>query len=108
MSQARGIFNGPSTAADNNDMLTIMAQNWNINAVRVPVNEDCWLGKKSGLNLAFTGVKYVDAITQWINQITGKGMVAILDLHWAAPNGIAATGQQPMANADNSPLGYVK
>lgn len=102
--QGFGIFNGPSMAADNNDMLIIMAQSWNINAVRVPVNEDCWLGNKGGLNLAFTGVKYVDAITQWINQITDKGMVAILDLHWAAPNGIAATGQQPMANADNSPL----
>ena len=103
LNQGYGIFDGPSTFADNDTMLDIMAQKWNINALRVPVNEDCWLGSKDGLNPAFTGPTYADAITQWVTQITGKGMVAILDLHWAAPKGVAATGQQPMANADNSP-----
>ncbi len=100
--QGWGIFSGPSDAASNSQTLDAMLA-WRINAVRVPLNEDCWLGTKPGLNPAVTGANYRTAITSWVNQITAKGMVAIIDLHWAAPNGVAASGQQPMANRDNSP-----
>ncbi len=98
----RGIFEGPDTSAGNGQTLSAMLT-WDINAVRVPLNEDCWLGSKPGLDPAFTGSKYRAAIGEWVHAITGKGMVAIVDLHWAAPNGVTADGQQPMANRDNSP-----
>lgn len=98
----RGIHEGPDNPAGNDQTLSAMLT-WGINAVRVPLNEDCWLGNKPGLDPAFTGSKYQAAIGEWVRAITGKGMVAIVDLHWAAPNGVTADGQQPMANRDNSP-----
>jgi endoglucanase len=98
----RGIFEGVDTPDGNEQTLNAMLT-WKINAVRVPLNEDCWLGTKPGLDPAYTGPRYQAAISEWVNAITGKGMVAIVDLHWAAPNGVTADGQQPMANRDNSP-----
>src|SRR5262245_16166535 len=37
--QGWGIFDGPTDAAS----ITAIAS-WHVNAVRVPLNEDCWLG----------------------------------------------------------------
>jgi endoglucanase len=107
--QGWGVFGQPDgpgdqrTDAQKNDATLAAMSRWNINAVRVPVNEDCWLGTKAGLNPRYTGVTYRNAITAWVSQITAHGMVAIVDLHWSAPNGRLATDQQPMADADNSP-----
>jgi endoglucanase len=107
--QGWGIFSQATAPGDKrtdtqeNDATLSSMTGWNINAVRVPVNEDCWLGTKPGLNPRYTGVTYRNAITAWVNQITAHGMVAIVDLHWSAPNGRSAVDQQPMANEDNSP-----
>jgi endoglucanase len=95
-------FDGPASPAENTAMLNGMLT-WNINAVRIPVNEDCWNGTKPGLNPAWTGANYRNAMVQYVNQITASGMVAIVDLHWTSPNGRLATGQQPMADQDQSP-----
>jgi endoglucanase len=75
---------------------------WNINAVRVPLNEDCWLGI-NGVPSAYAGANYQTAILAWVNLLTDNGMVAIVDLHWTAPGTQLAKGQAPMADADHSP-----
>ena len=74
---------------------------WHVNAVRVPLNEDCWLGV-NGLPRDFGRSAYRRAIVQWVDAINDAGMVAILDLHWSAPASIAADEQWPMADADHS------
>ena len=74
---------------------------WDINAVRVPLNEDCWLGI-NGVNPAYGGSNYQSAVATMVSLIHQAGMVAILDLHWNAPGAYAAIGQQPMADADHS------
>jgi hypothetical protein len=100
--QGWGIFDGTKDRAGNAATLKAMAA-WHINAVRVPLNEDCWLDRETnGLDEANLGVNYQAAIRGWVDQITGAGMVAVVGLHWSAPKGVKAESQQPMADADNA------
>jgi hypothetical protein len=93
-----GFFDGPADQTGLDAMKT-----WNINAVRVPLNADCWLGV-NGAPPAYSGILYQSAISTWVNLITANGMVAIVDLHWTAPGTDLATAQIPMADADHAPL----
>jgi len=94
--QGWGIFDGP------NDAASVQAiASWHTNAVRVPLNEDCWLGI-NGINPSYSGANYQQAIANFINLLNQNGLVAILDLHWNAPGTQQATGQQPMPDADHS------
>ncbi len=94
--QGWGIFSGPG-----DDAMVAAMEKWKINAVRVPLNEDCWLGIK-GVSATWGGKAYRDAIGTWVTTLHKHGIVAILDLHWAAPGTHKAGEQQPMANADHS------
>jgi len=95
--QGDGIFDGPY-----NQSLVDGMQSWNINTVRVPLNEDCWLGI-NGVSPAYGGVNYQNAIADFVNLLTSNGMVVILDLHWTAPGTNPATDQLPMPDMDHSP-----
>ncbi|MHB1519170.1 MAG: choice-of-anchor D domain-containing protein [Acidimicrobiales bacterium] len=95
--QGWGIFDGPSNAAS----VAAMAA-WHVDAVRVPLNEDCWLGI-NGVNPAYGGANYRAAIESYVQLLHSFGIVVILDLHWNAPGAIQATGQQVMADASHSP-----
>lgn len=96
--QGWGIFDGPSDAASVASMAS-----WGINAVRVPLNEDCWLGI-NGVNPSVSGAAYQSAIQQYVADLNAHGLVAILDLHWSAPGTELALGQQQMADAQHSPI----
>ncbi|MHB1777707.1 MAG: glycoside hydrolase family 5 protein, partial [Acidimicrobiales bacterium] len=74
---------------------------WGINAVRVPLNEDCWLGI-NGAPAAYSGTAYQAAIARWVSELNAAGMVAILDLHWSAPGNLVSNGQWPMPDADHA------
>ena len=69
--------------------------------MRVPLNEDCWLGI-NGVNPNFAGENYISNITTYASMFTDAGFVVLLDLHWTAAGGQLATGQQPMPNMDHS------
>src|SRR5262249_15879601 len=75
---------------------------WHINAVRVPLNEDCWLGI-NGTNANYAGAKYQTALRQYVDLLISNGMYVILDLHWAAPGKQTAYSQLGMAAADQAP-----
>jgi hypothetical protein len=92
-----GIFDGPSDAAS----VAAMAA-WHINAVRVPLNEDCWLGI-NGVKQAYAGGAYRQAVEQYVALLHTSGLAVILDLHWAAPGTTLATRQLPMPDADHAP-----
>ena len=94
--QGWGIFDGPSDAAS---VQAIAA--WKTNAVRVPLNEDCWLGI-NGVNSAYGGANYQSAVANYVSLLNGYGLVAILDIHWSAPGSQAATSAQPMPDRDHS------
>jgi len=94
--QGWGIFDGPSNAAS----VTAIAA-WGINAVRIPLNEDCWLGI-NGVAPTRGGIAYRRAIETYVALLGRAGMVAVVDLHWSAPGAELATGQQDMADASHS------
>lgn len=92
---ANAIFEGPGDAA------SIQAiKSWKANVLRVPLNEDCWLGI-NGANPG--GATYQQAIINYVNLVNQNGLYVILDLHWNAPGTIKATGPQVMADRDHSP-----
>ena len=95
--QGWGIFDGPADASS----VSAMAS-WHADAVRVPLNEDCWLGI-NGVSPAYSGPNYQQAIESYVQRLHAAGMAAILDLHWNAPGTALATGQQMMADADHAP-----
>lgn len=74
---------------------------WKANAVRVPLNEDCWLGI-NGVKPEFSGQNYINNISEYVNMFTREGFVVILDLHWTAPGTQKATKQVPMPDQDHS------
>src|ERR1700733_3829043 len=73
------IFDGPT------DWASIKAmKSWKINAVRVPLNESCWLGI-NGVAPSLGGSAYRAAIREYVSGLERAGLYVILDLHWAAP-----------------------
>jgi endoglucanase len=85
------------------DELSVRAMTtWNINAVRIPLNEACWLGISSA-PAAYAGEIYKTAIKNYVDLLHRYALVPILDLHWAAPGNILPTDLEPMPNADHSP-----
>jgi aryl-phospho-beta-D-glucosidase BglC (GH1 family) len=93
-----GFFDGPT-----DDSASIAAmKSWHINAVRLPMNEDCWLGI-NGVNPAYAGANYQAAMVHYVNALNAQGIVVILNLHFNAPGTQRATGQQPMADRDHAP-----
>ena len=94
--QGWGIFDGPS------DLASVQAiAAWRANAVRIPLNEQCWLGI-NGAPAAYSGANYRNAIANYVNLLTQNGLIPVLELHWSAPGTQQATGQRPMPNRDHS------
>jgi endoglucanase len=73
---------------------------WGINTVRLPLNEDCWLG--SDASDYGNAADYQAAVAAWVSILKAHGIVVILDLHWTAPVGQHALGQYPMADAQST------
>jgi hypothetical protein len=93
-----GIFDGPV----DDHAIRAMAS-WHINAVRIPLNEGCWLGI-NGSPPQYSGTRYRRAIADYVRRLHAAGLYVILDLHWSAPGpGAKATGQQPMADLEHAP-----
>ena len=99
--QNLGIFQEPTDQTAVNALLS-----WHINAVRVAVNEDCWLGI-NGVPAQYAGQNYINGIVNYINLLNQNGIYAILDLQAVAPgtNLAAAIGapQSPMPDQDHAP-----
>jgi len=95
--QNRGIFDGPASLASVQAIAS-----WNVNAVRVPLNEACWLGI-NGVSATYSGPAYQRAILDYVALLHAFHIVPILDLHWTAPGAISADRLQPLPNLDHSP-----
>ena len=95
--QGWGFFDGPT------DQRAIAAmRSWGINAVRVPLNESCWLGTR-GVAPRFGGERYRAAIAAFVARLHAAGLYAILDLHWSSGTSRPATTQEQMADATHAP-----
>jgi hypothetical protein len=82
---------------------------WDATAVRVPLNEDCWLGingqpnSNEGADPPLNQAGYQQAVKDYVSFLNAHGLYAILDLHWTAPGAQVAEEQQPMPDFDHSP-----
>ncbi|MEN3357862.1 MAG: endoglucanase, partial [Mycobacteriales bacterium] len=95
--QGKGVFdNNPVNQAAVDAMKT-----WNIRSVRIPLNEDCWLGTFG----TPSGATYQQAVKAFVDLLVANGINPILDLHWnhgaytgnaSACADVNATCQKPM------------
>jgi endoglucanase len=92
-----GIFDGPLNAASARSIAA-----WHVNVVRIPLNEDCWLGI-NGVNPQYGGTSYRNVVQRYVHTLHRAGLYVILDLHWSAPGKFPATSQQPMPDLDHAP-----
>ncbi|MGO8947313.1 MAG: glycoside hydrolase family 5 protein [Ktedonobacterales bacterium] len=95
--QGWGIEDGPMDQSSENAIAA-----WGANLVRIPLNEDCWLGI-NGVNPAYGGSNYISAIRTLVDQVNAAGMYTELSLMWAAPGSIQATYQPGAPDEDHSP-----
>jgi endoglucanase len=92
-----GTFDGPSSAAS-----VRAIRSWGATLVRVPINEDCWLGI-NGVPRAYSGAAYRAAIVAYVARLQRVGITPEVSLTWAGPGGYRATSQPAAPDADHSP-----
>ena len=117
-----GIFASPdgNGVAQNSAASVASMVAWNINFVRIQLNEDCWLGiNTSGLNSSYvdtactswpggctaappsTGEPYANAITSFVNLLNENGIYAEIVDMWDAPGTDVAVGQSGSSSSFN-------
>ncbi|MEU5314307.1 cellulase family glycosylhydrolase [Streptomyces sp. NPDC021562] len=104
--QGYGIWDGPV-----DDAAVKAIADWKANAVRIPLNEECWLGL-SNIKPEYAGANYISAVKDLVARVESYGMTPILDLHWshgqytgnsAGCSDVHATCQKPMPDAQYAP-----
>ena len=91
------VFDGPADDASIRAMTS-----WGINAVRVSLNEQCWLGV-NGLPVEYSAEHYRTEVVGYVDRLLAAGLAVIVDLHWSAPGAEQARGQKRMADRDHAP-----
>ena len=83
------------------DPRTVAAMHaWHLNAIRIPLNEDCWLGI-NGVEVG--GPAYRSSIASMVRDYAAGGFYVIVDLHWSAPGNHRALAQNPAPDEEHSP-----
>ncbi|MET8943614.1 cellulase family glycosylhydrolase [Streptomyces sp. NPDC004542] len=104
--QGRGIWDGPV-----DDAAIKAIADWKANAVRIPLNEECWLGL-SNVDTAYAGTNYINAVKDLVARVEAHGMTPIVELHWtygqytgnsAGCSDVHATCQKPMPDMQYTP-----
>ncbi|MBK3639148.1 cellulose binding domain-containing protein [Streptomyces sp. MBT33] len=104
--QGRGIWDGPV-----DDAAVKAIADWKAGAVRIPLNEECWLGL-SNIDSAYGGAAYISAVKDLVARVEAHGMTPIVELHWtygqytgnsAGCSDVHATCQKPMPDAQYTP-----
>ncbi|MFJ4691185.1 cellulase family glycosylhydrolase [Streptomyces sp. NPDC088766] len=104
--QGRGIFDGPV-----DDAAVRAIADWDVDTVRIPLNEECWLGL-SNIRSEYGGLNYVDAVKDLVARVEAHGMTPIVELHWtygqytgnsAGCSDVHASCQKPMPDMQYTP-----
>ncbi|WPO70170.1 glycoside hydrolase family 5 protein [Streptomyces sp. KN37] len=104
--QGWGIFDGPV-----DDASVKAIADWNANTVRIPLNEECWLGT-ANIDPRYRGAAYRTAIDGLVQRVQAHGMTPVLELHWthgrytgnsAGCHDVHASCQKPMPGAAHTP-----
>jgi endoglucanase len=104
--QGRGIWDGPVDDASIQAMTA-----WRITAVRIPLNEDCWLGL-GDVDARYGGAAYQSEVRGFVSRLEAHGITPIVEMHWShgaytGPSSgcadVDATCQKPMPDAEYAP-----
>ncbi|MGW2425122.1 cellulose binding domain-containing protein [Streptomyces sp. NPDC001709] len=104
--QGRGIWDGPV-----DDAAIKAIADWKADTVRIPLNEECWLGL-SDIQPEYGGTNYIGAVKDLVARVEAHGLTPVLDLHWsygqytgnsAGCSDVHATCQKPMPDLQYSP-----
>ncbi len=105
--QGRGTWDGPMDQAS----VTAM-RSWKVRAVRVPLNEECWVGTSDVPAGGTSGSAYQQAVKDYVNILLANGITPILEMHWnyglytgpsSGCSDVKATCQKPMPDAQYAP-----
>jgi hypothetical protein len=96
-----GVFDTPDGTIPTDTEIAAMAAWKGANAIRLPLNEQCWLGV-GGVKAGYSGDAYRSAIRQLVSRLAAHGFVTVLDLHRSAPGSAASLEQEPMPDRDHS------
>ena len=98
---AQGWSNDPFGGQPEDNSSTFAAmKSWGINVVRIPLNEDCWLGI-NGVSIG--GAAYQGPVIKLVRDLEADGFYVIVDLHWSAPGTQEAGNQNDYPDEDHSP-----
>jgi hypothetical protein len=102
--QGKGMWDSPTPDQASVDAMKA----WNIHAVRIPLNEDCWLGTFG----TPSGTTYQQAVKAYVDLLVASGINPIVEMHWnhgvytgtaSACADANATCQKPMPDAQYAP-----
>lgn len=115
-SRRDGIFSGPTA-----DTPLAPVRSWHANAIRISLNEQCWLGVNpvrrgkapdygivplTGLAARRAGARlrtrYRAAVRRLVTRAHRAGLAVILDLHWSAAGDAVAFAQWPVPDRQYS------
>ena len=93
--ESDGPIDAPSVAA---------MDTWNVNMIRVQLNEDCWLNI-NGVDSGVSGEAYINAIQSFVETLNEYGIYAYISLMQGTPGSEPQTEAEPPApDEDHSPL----
>jgi endoglucanase len=96
-----GFFDTPDGRAPTDRDLAAMHEWGRADAVRVPLNEQCWLGLPAA-PAGYAGEKYRVEVRDFVRRLNAYGFVAVLDLHRSAPGAGVSRQQEQMPDRDHS------
>jgi endoglucanase len=105
--QNNGMWNGPMDQAS----ITAMRA-WKVRVVRVPLNEECWVGTPDVPAGAPSGAVYQQNVKDYVNLLLSNGITPIVEMHWnyglytgpsSGCSDVKATCQKPMPDAQYAP-----
>jgi hypothetical protein len=104
-SEGWGIFDSPHPQRPDGRRMIRAMRRWRVNAVRVPLNEACWLGI-NGAPARYAKRNYRRAIRAYVHRLERAGIHPILDLHVVDPRQVPAgadvNGLRPMPDAGHA------
>ncbi len=96
-----GFFDSPHPQTIDDPAMLRAIKSWDVNAVRVPLNEDCWLGINGPAR--YVGAPYRTKIRRYVAALQRAGFYVILNLHFAAPGRLQSRRIIPLPDADHAP-----
>ena len=100
-----GFTDSPDYTHPDSTKLIAAIRAWHVNAVRVPLNEACWL-RINGVSREWGGHAYRRKVSTFVHRLEHAGIHPILDLHVVDPHGYPASsatnGLRPAPDAGHA------